>query len=171
MEIILKTNNGDQKVNTVPKLREVEPKSANALRRVADIDLSGPLGEFLAGALPFIAPGAFAHDNWKTKVISFVGMNTASFVVCGRAVGLAIVERDFMSGDNVLHGQFMLGAEGFEEEDAVAVLRAQKEWARGMNIAYVPPHKEYCSLSMSKTQVAVKAEKREELFVSALAKK
>lgn len=170
VDVILKTPDGDKVGNSspVPTVRKVDDA---AVRRVGIVDLDGPVGEFLSQALCFLAPNSFGAGNWKGKLSTFITSKTTSFVCCGRAVGLATLIQDTMSGTGEAVGLFVLAAEGGTEEDVVEVLRTHKQWARDLGVGYRPPLKEYSSLSQSKMQVALKAEKREELFVPPLSKK
>lgn len=171
MEVTVKTADGNKPGNTSGVETPKAKVDAHAPRRVAVVDLDGPVGQFLADALCYIAPGAFNPGNWKGKLSTFVTAKTASFICCGRVVGLAYVETNPMSGENVAKGLFLLAAEGAEEQDAIELLREQKRWARDLGAGFVLPEKEYSSLSMSKMGVAVGAEKREVLFVPPLAPK
>lgn len=169
-EVVLKTPEGDKPGNSAG-VETVRVENNLQPRRVSLVDLDGPLGQFLAEALCFIAPNAFNPNNWKGKLSNFITSKTSSFLCCGRAVGLSYLEQDPMTGENEAKGLFILAAEGGTEEDTIAVLRAQKQWARDLGIGFRLPHKEYSSLSPSKLQTGLKAEKREELIVLPLAKK
>lgn len=170
MDVILQTPEGNKPGNSSPI---VSPRKTDdtVARRVGIVDLDGPVGEFLAEALCFLAPNAFCAGNWKGKLATFITSKTTSFICCGRAVGLATLVMNTMSGENEAQGLFVLAAEGGTEQDVVEVLRAQKQWARDLGVGYRPPLKEYSSLSQSKVQGVLKAEKREELFVPPLARK
>lgn len=170
-EIIVKTQNGDMVCETVGIRPPTVARPVTQPRRVSLVDLDGPVGEFLANALPFIAPNAFTVNNWKPKLATFITSKTTSFLCCGRAVGLAHLVQEPMSGQHEAHGLFILVAEGGTEDDANAVLKAQKQWARDLGIGYRPPLKDYSSLSQSKIQQLLRTEKREELWMPPLAKK
>jgi hypothetical protein len=171
MDIIRKTPEGDKPGNTAGVQMMERELPAGQPRRVQTVDLDGPLGEFLAEALCYLAPDSFNAKNWKSKLSTFITSRTASFICYGRAVALAYLEQDPMTGHNEAKGMFALCAEGATEEDINIVLRQQKQWARDLDVGFRPPHKEFCALSQSKLALLLKAEKREELIVKPLEKK
>lgn len=169
-EVIVQTPNGNIPGNSSPV--SIIRKADDAdVRRVGLVDLDGPVGEFLANALCFLAPNAFNPGNWKGKLSTFITSKTTSFICCGRAIGLATLIQNTMSGENEAVGLFVLAAEGGTEQDTVEILRAQKQWARDLGVGFCPPLKEFSSLSQSKIQQVLKAEKREELWIPPLARK
>lgn len=141
------------------------------VRRLTPVDLDSPVGEFLAQALCMIAPGAFLPTNWKGKLASFVASRTCSFLCCGHSVGLAQLEMDMMNGVYEAKGLFLIANEGGSEEECIAILREQKRWARDLDVAFYPPKKEFSSLSQSKAQLSIKAEKFEGVVLPRLEKK
>lgn len=164
MDVILTTPEGNKPGNTkgIQVERDLPPGQP---RRVQVVDLDGPLGEFLAEALCYLAPDSFNAKNWKSKLSTFVSSRTASFICYGRAVALAYLDQDPMTGFNEAKGMFALCAEGATEEDINLVLRQQKQWARDLGVGFRLPPKEFSALSQSKMMVLLKAEKREELIV------
>lgn len=165
MTDILMTSPDGLKPGSTLSVQASKKVETPALRRVGLVDLDGPLGEFLSAALCFVAPNSYNSGNWKGKLATFITSRTASFIVCGRAVGLAVLVPDPMGGGNEAHGMFILAAEGGTEEDMSVILRAQKQWARDLGVGFRPPLKEYSSLAPSRIAHILKAEKREELWI------
>jgi hypothetical protein len=168
-EVIVSTPQGNMPGSTL-SIQAQKKVELPALRRVSIVDLDGPLGVFLSEALCFVAPSAYNPGNWKGKLATFITSRTASFIICGRCVGLATLVPDPMGGGNEAHGMFILAAEGGIEDDIITILRAQKQWARDLGVGFRPPLKEYSSLSQSRIAQVLKAEKREELWIPPLKK-
>lgn len=169
VEITLKTNQGDQVCETSGvKTPRAEP---GPVRRVSVVDLDGPLGQFLAEVLCEIAPNAFHANNWKGKLSTFLTSKTSSFIVCGRAVGLAHLNQDPMTGIQEARVMFCIVADGGSEEDGYQIIRTMKLWSRDMGMGMVLPPKEYCNLPPGKLANTFKAEKREEWVLAPPVKK
>lgn len=168
-DVVVKTNQGDQLVST-DGVKTPKPAYEYQARRVTLADLDGPVGQFLAEILCEIAPHAFNPGNWKGKLATFVTSRTSSFLCCGRAIGLAYLNQDAMTGLNEAKTMFCIVADGGAEQDGYEVLKEMRRWARDLGIGLVLPQKEYCNLSPGKLTNFFKAEKREEFVITPLNK-
>lgn len=168
-EVIIKTPEGDVSANTEGV--KTPAVATQITRRVSPADLDGPVGAFLSETLCGIAPLAYNAGNWKGKLSTFITSRTSSFLCSGRAIGLAYLEQNAMSGLNEARVMFCIVAEGGTEQDGYEVIKEMRRWARDLGIGLVLPQKEYCNLSPGKLSNYFKAEKREEWFVAPLAKK
>lgn len=167
-DVILKTPEGDKLVNTSGIPLPVPPQAET--RRVMPTDMDGKLGAFLAEVLCEIAPNAFHAGNWKGKLSIFITSRTSSFLCCGRAVGLAHLEQDTMTGQNKAIVLFCIVADGGSEEDGYSVLKAIKQWARDLDVPVELPRPEYCNLAPGKLRNFFKADKAETWVIPALKK-
>ena len=174
MDVIVTSPEGDKKASTDPVA--VTPKQeVDALvpRRVSPADINGNVGQFLAEVLPLLAPDVYNAANWRGKLTMEVVSNQSSFLCCGRAVGLANVERRAMYPliPSVRVKWLVVDVEGGgTKEDSYEILRAMKRWARGMNGELVLPDQEMTNVPLGKMKDIMKAKERTEYVVSAIEK-
>lgn len=164
-EVIVRTPQGDQICETVPPKAIVKDEYEFSPRRVGMVDLDGQLGLFLSQVLPEIAPHSFNPGNWKGKLSTFITSKTTSFICCGRAVGLAFIEQDPMTGINRARTLFCIVADGGTEKDGYEVMKAIKTWAWDQGLSVKMPEDEHTNLAPGKFHNFFKAEKVEEWVI------
>lgn len=170
MEVIVTTPDGNKVASTDPVKMPRAEEVGYVPRRVSLTDINGPVGEFLYEALPLIAPQAYNQANWRGKLTGEVTSNQSSFLCCGRAVGLATIERRAMQPNPPIvriHWVLVDVENGGTKEDGHEILRAMKRWARSMDAEMVLPAPEMTNLPLGKVKDILKAKERVELFVPA----
>lgn len=170
VEITVKTSEGD-KICETSGVRTPPANTEGQVRRIMPVDLDGPVGQFLSGVLCEIAPHSFGPSNWKGKLSTFITSKTSLFICFGRAIGLAYLQQDPMSGINSAKAMFCLVADGGTEQDGYEILKDMRRWARDLDLELILPSPDFCNLAPGKMANFMKAQKREEWVVPALAKK